>query len=147
VTVVRARPQRLRRVCWASAGAIVVVFVLLGFALHGSNNGNGVVFHTGDQIATGGLGLLVAAAVLTLTRPYVEADDSHVRIRNIVGSYDLPWSVVRGVRFDPGSPWATLDLADDDEVAVMAVQAVDKDYAVTAVTGLRSLLAAHQQVP
>ncbi len=143
MTVVRARPQRLRRVCWASAVGIVVVFAVLGFFLHG-NNGNGVAFHTGDQIAVGGLGVLAAAAVLTLTRPLVEADERHIRIRNVLGSYDLPWTMVRAVRFDPGSPWVTLDLADDAQVAVMAVQAVDKEYALQAVTGLRSLLAAHE---
>ncbi len=145
VTVVRARPQRLRRVCWASAGAIFVVFAAMGLLLRGTN-GNGVSFHPGDRLAVGGVGLLAAAAVLTLTRPSVEADAERIRVRNVLGSYDLPWAVVRAVRFDAGSPWVTLDLADDEQVAVMAVQAVDKEYAVTAVNGLRSLFAAAQQL-
>ncbi len=143
MTVVRARPQRVRRVCLASAAGIVGLFALFGFLLHG-NNGNGVPFHTGDQIALAGLGLLFAAGVLTLTRPRVEADERHIRVRNVLGSYDLPWAVVRAIRFDPGSPWMTLELADDDQVAVMAVQAVDKEYALEAVTGLRALFAEQQ---
>ncbi|PZS34275.1 MAG: hypothetical protein DLM59_05065 [Pseudonocardiales bacterium] len=103
---------------------------------------HGVVFHTGDQVAMAGLGVLLAAAVLAFTRPQVEADERHIRVRNVIGSYDLPWEVVRSVRFDRSSPWVTLDLADDDQVAVMAVQAADKSYALTAVTGLRELLVA-----
>jgi Bacterial PH domain len=80
--------------------------------------------------------------VLTLTRPRVEADAEGIRVRNLLGSYELPWAVVRAVRFGRGAPWATLDLRDDDVVAVMAVQAVDKQYAVDAVRGLRALHAA-----
>jgi hypothetical protein len=141
VTVVRARPQRLRRVCWLSAAAIVAVFVAFGGMLNG-RPGSGMVFHAGDRLAVGGIGVVAALAVLSLTRPRVEADEHRIRIRNVLGSYDLPWEVVSAVRFDATSPWVVLDLADDDEVAVMAVQAVDKQYAVEAVTGLRSLLAA-----
>ena len=43
---------------------------------------------------------------------------------------DLPWEVVRGVTFGRGAPWLTLDLHDDERVAVMAVQMSAKDYAV-----------------
>jgi hypothetical protein len=47
--------------------------------------------------------------------------------------------VVRAVRFDRNSPWATLDLFDDDQVSVHALQAADKDYAVQGVRTLRAL--------
>ncbi|MDP9239589.1 MAG: PH domain-containing protein [Actinomycetota bacterium] len=141
MTSVRARPQRLRRVCWVSAAAIIVAFCGLALTLR-QRDDHGVVFHTGDQVAMAGLGVLLALGVLAFTRPSVEADERHIRIRNVIGAYDLPWELVRSVRFDRGSPWVTLDLADDDQVAVMAVQAADKGYALTAVTGLRELLAA-----
>ena len=58
---------------------------------------------------------------------------------NVVGGYDLPWSVVRAVRFDRNSPWATLELANDEQVSVHALQAADKDYAVDGVRALRAL--------
>ena len=48
----------------------------------------------------------------------------------MIGGYDLPWEVVRGIRFERGNPWVTLELEDDDVVAVMAVQAADKEHAV-----------------
>jgi Bacterial PH domain len=48
---------------------------------------------------------------------------------------------VAGVRLDDGSPWASLDLQDDDTVALLAVQANDGLYAVETVLELRRLLA------
>jgi len=63
----------------------------------------------------------------------------HIKIRNVVGGYDLPWSVVRAVRFDRNSPWATLELTNDEQVSVHALQAADKDYAVDGVRALRAL--------
>jgi hypothetical protein len=103
------------------------------------------VFQRGDQVAMIGLGVLAAAGILMFTRPRVEADGAGVRVRNIVGSYELPWDLVREVRFSRGAPWASLELTDDDVVAVMAVQAADKERAVEAVRSLRALLAAHRQ--
>jgi hypothetical protein len=140
--VVRARPQRLRVVCWISAAAIVLFFAAVGTALRGSTEGGGA-FAAGDQWAMVGLGLLLAGGVLLLTRPRVEADAHSIRVRNVFGGYDLPWSLVRAVRFNDGSPWASLELLDDETIAVLAVQANDKQYAVDAVRGLRRLLAEH----
>jgi hypothetical protein len=60
-------------------------------------------------------------------------------VQNIIGGYRLPWDVVRKVRFDRGQPWLYLELENDDTVAVLAVQAVDKQHAVEAVRKLRSL--------
>ena len=49
---------------------------------------------------------------------------------------------MRAVSFARTSSWATLQLENDDEVAVLAVQAVDKERAVQAVDALRALHAA-----
>jgi len=43
------------------------------------------------------------------------------------------------VRFDRNSPWAQLELHDDEQVSIHALQAVDKDYAVEGVRKLRAL--------
>jgi hypothetical protein len=144
--VVHARPQRLRVVCWVSALVIVAVFTLVASALRGGTEGGGT-FAAGDQAAMVGLGVLLAAGVLAMSRPRLVADADGLRIRNIVGGYTLPWAVVRSIRFDDHSPWVSLELADDDTVPVMAVQAADKAYAVSAVRRLRALLEAHQAEP
>jgi hypothetical protein len=139
------RPRRLRVVCWVSAIAIAIVFTAVSFGLHGSlGDGAPGAFQRGDQAAMIGLGLLAAAGVLAFARPRVVADERGIRVRNVVGGYELPWEVVRSVRFGRGSAWAALELEDDDLVSVMAVQANDKEYAVEAVRSLRALLEANR---
>ncbi|MDR7277488.1 PH domain-containing protein [Catenuloplanes atrovinosus] len=138
--VVRLRPQRVRVVCYVAAAAVVVVFTLVGLGLSGRiNDETAAVFQTGDQIAMIVLGVLAAAGVLLFTRPRVEADAKGIRVRNLLGGYELPWEVVRRIRFDQHSPWAFLELADDESVAVLALQAADRDYAVQGVRALRAL--------
>jgi hypothetical protein len=141
--VVRVRPRRIRLVCWVSAVVLVVLFTAIATTLSGpTGNGYGT-FQRGDQVAMIGLGVLFALGALLFTRPRVEADARGVRVRNIVGSYELPWEVVRGVRFDRGAPWAALELHDDDLLPVVALQAADKQLAVDVVRALRRLHQAH----
>jgi hypothetical protein len=136
------RPRKLLWVCRAAALGLVVVFGVVA-ALLPSRQGEGdAAFGVGDQIAFFCIGLLLAWAALQFTRVRVDADESGVRIRNYVGEKALPWQVVAAVRMDDGAPWASLDLHDDDTVALLAVQANDGARAVEAVLELRRLLAA-----
>ncbi|HZN17050.1 MAG TPA: PH domain-containing protein [Micromonosporaceae bacterium] len=144
---VRIRPRRVRVVAWVAAVAVVVVSAAVATGLRGSTGAGTAVFQPGDQIAMIGLGLVGAAAILAFTRPLVEADSERIRIRNIVGGYELPWQVVRAVRFEHGASWATLELADDDVVSVLAVQRADKEHAVRAVRALRTLLEESRATP
>nr|WP_223884608.1 PH domain-containing protein [Micromonospora craniellae] len=140
---IRLRPHRIRLVCWISAVVLVVVFALIATTLTGpTGNGYGT-FQRGDQFAMIGLGVLFALGTLLFTRPRVEADAHRIRVRNIIGSYELPWEVVRGIRFDRGAPWAALELYDDDLMPVVALQAADKQLAVDGVRALRRLHQAH----
>jgi hypothetical protein len=88
------------------------------------------------------LGLVLGAGVLTLGRPRVDADADGVRVRNLFGARELPWTAVQAIRFDRRFKWATLLLTNDDEFAVLAVQGADGERAAAAVEGLRALLAA-----
>jgi hypothetical protein len=144
VTVIR--PRKLRVVARAAAGALVLVFGVLAYLLPARQGGGPAAFGLSDQIAFFGLGLLLAGAVYGFARATVEADATGIRIRNYyVGEKYLPWPVVAAVRLDEGSPWASLDLQDDDTVALLAVQANDGAFAVDAVVELRRLLAASRQ--
>ncbi|WP_218617851.1 PH domain-containing protein [Cryptosporangium aurantiacum] len=144
--VVRARPHRLTIVAWILAVAIVVIFgvvaVLLGRPTTTEDPDVGAPFGIGDQLGMVFLGILMAGGVLSLTRPRVVADAHQVKVQNVVGGITVPWTLVRGVRFDQHSPWAALELLDDELVSVLAVQAADKQRAVDAVRGLRRLHAA-----
>ncbi|ASW54702.1 PH domain-containing protein [Plantactinospora sp. KBS50] len=141
--VVRLRPLRARLVCWISAAAVLIVFTAVATSLHGSTGEGRATFQRGDQLAMVGLGVLAALGILLFTRPRVEADDRGVRVRNIIGAYDLPWDVVKAVRFGRGSPWASLELYDDESVQLLAVQAADKERAVAGVRELRRLHERH----
>ncbi|MCU7728972.1 PH domain-containing protein [Actinoplanes sp. KI2] len=139
-SVVEYRPKKIRWVAGSTAAGVVVLFTAISFGLHGSAGfDNSGKFERGDQTAMIGLGILIALGILAFCRPRVTADDDHIKIRNVVGGYDLPWSVVRAVRFDRNSPWAQLELTNDEQVSIHALQAADKDYAVDGVRALRAL--------
>jgi hypothetical protein len=142
---VRFRPRRIRVVAWVAAVVTVAAAVGLAVALRGPIGEGLAGFGTADRVALVGLGLIGAAALLSLTRPLVEADADGVRVRNVIGDHRLPWGVVRAIRFERGASWATLELQDDDVLGVLAVQAVDKQHAVEAVRALRARHAAHQR--
>jgi hypothetical protein len=134
------RPKRIRWVAGAGAIAVVVLFTVISFGLKGSSGfDNSGTFERGDQSAMIGLGVLIGLGILAFCRPRVSAGPAGIKIRNVVGGYELPWAVVRAVRFDRNSPWATLDLYDDEQVSVHALQAADKEYAVDGVRKLRAL--------
>jgi hypothetical protein len=138
---VSAVPRRMRQLC--ALVAAVVFGVLLYVALTLQSSSTGVVsFGTVDQIAIAGLGVALAAGILALGRSRVDADADGIRFRNVALGHELPWSAVRAVAFDRKSSWASLVLENDDEVALLAIQAVDRERAVAAVEGLRALRAA-----
>jgi hypothetical protein len=144
---VTAFAHKARKVAWVAAVLIFLVFGGIAFTLRGYTDSGKSVFHVEDQVAMTLLGLVAAVGVLWFTRPRIIADDEGIRVRNLLGWIDIPWEVISAVRFDRGSPWAMIDLADDDVIAVMAVQAADKDYAITTVRALRAMLAAHHPRP
>ncbi|WP_460682995.1 PH domain-containing protein [Modestobacter lapidis] len=137
---VSAVPHRLRLICVLAAAAIVAVMTVVAVLLTSSTTGV-VAFQTADQVAMVLLGLALGGGVLLMARPRVDADATRIRVRNVLATHELPWSVVRAVRFDRHSPWASLLLSNGDELSVLAVQAADKGRAVDAVEGLRALLA------
>lgn len=130
---------------WFAAGAAVIIVgtgIALGVLLKVSSSG--VIFQTADQVAIGLLGAIMAGAVLLFTRPRLRVGRPGVAVRNLFGSRLIPWSEVVGVSFPRGARWARVDLADDEYVPVMAIQAVDKDRAVAAMDGVRELLARYR---
>lgn len=139
------RPRKLVLVCRVGAVAIVVVFGAVATTLRTA--GAGQIFGLADQIAMFVLGLLLGGGLLSLTRARVEADATGVRVRNVVSDKAIPWQVVRAVRLDDGSPWASLELEDDDTLAMLGIQANDGALAVDGVLALRRLLRESRTAP
>jgi hypothetical protein len=127
------RPKRVRVACAIGAVSIFALFTVIGVALTNST------FKSSDKYAMIGLGVVFALGILLIARPRVRADAEGVSIQNIIGGYRLPWTAIRKVTFNRGQPWLYFELENDDTVAVLAVQAVDKEHAVEAVRCLRSL--------
>lgn len=136
-----ARPRRLR-IAAAIAALVVVAAFIVATALLSKRTEGGGTFQRGDQVALLILGALIAAGLLLFTRPLVGVDGDTVVVRNFLASRRLPLAVVVGVRFADGSPWATLELADDEQVSLLAIQAADKQRAVQAVDRLRTVVQA-----
>ncbi|SNR88328.1 PH domain-containing protein [Blastococcus mobilis] len=136
-----AVPRRLRLLLALLGAVVVAVMVFVAAGLKETTN-TVVTYRTSDQVAMVGLGLVLAAGILFLGRSRVDADADGVRVRNVVVRHELPWQAVRAVRFERKSPWASLLLENDDEISLLAVQAVDKEHAVRAVESLRALHAA-----
>jgi hypothetical protein len=140
------RPRRLLVVCRAAGAVLLLVFGVVAYLLPRGTAG-GEQFGPPDQIAFFLIGALLASLVLRFTRVRALADERGVLVRNYLGEKFVPWQVVAGVRLDDGSPWASLDLHDDDTIALLAVQANDGARAVDAVVALRALLAEARQHP
>ncbi|OLF14463.1 hypothetical protein BLA60_00625 [Actinophytocola xinjiangensis] len=120
--------------------AIVAVVLLAAFTVAGVlmlREHTGAYFRLSDQLAMIGIGLFLAAGALWFARPRVRAGEGGVEVRNMVGTRHFPWTDVRGVSFPDGAPWARLELADDEYVPLVAVQAIDGERAVTAMRTLR----------
>ena len=160
--VVTSAPGRLSRVAWAMAVVVAVGSVALALALDGvvagsaaSGNagaGSGKDFEGGIRYGiqftplTRGMiaafGLACAGLLLLFTRPRLRADSEGLHVRNAGGWRHLPWGVVRDVQLDESRSWMVVDLADDETVSVLAVQASDGERAREVVRRVRAL---HEQ--
>lgn len=69
----------------------------------------------------------LAASALLLRYGLIEARPSPAGlvVRNLLTTRRLEWAEILRMQFGRGAPWVTLDLADTDVVAVMAIQKAD----------------------
>lgn len=133
------RPLKSRIGAWVGAIVFAGSSFALSFSLGARTEGGGA-FHPADQAAMIGLGIVGAGIILSFLRLRVRADENGIEVRNVVSTHRLPWEVVVDVNLPDRVQWATLELADDDEISIMAVQVTDKGRAVAAIKHLRALL-------
>ncbi len=133
------RPRRGRVMPLLMAGAVLVVCAVAAVLL-----GQGREWGPADQVALVGLGVAVAAFLLRYATIRAVPDVEGLTVRNLVATRRVPWGEVADVRFDDGAPWVTLDLTDDDELAVMAIQRADGETARGEARRLGSLVARHR---
>ncbi len=136
------RPHRTPLFAYAAAFLIAAAHIAVGVLL--KIKSSGVIFQTADQVAMALLGLVIAGVVLLFARPRLRVGAAGLSVRNLLGYRLIRWPDVVGVSFPAGARWARIDLPDDEYIPVMAIQAVDKDRAVTAMDTVRSLLARYR---
>ncbi|RRS01841.1 PH domain-containing protein [Glycomyces terrestris] len=133
------RPRNSRIGAWIGAAVAFFGFTGLSFTL-GSATVEGGAVTIADQAAMIGLGVIGAGIALSFLRLRVRADDKGIEVRNVTSTRFFPWQVVTAVNFTDKMTWATVELADDDEMSIMAVQVSDKERALAAIKHLRALL-------
>lgn len=138
------KPRKSRIGAWIGATAFAGSAFALSFTL-GTRTPEGGTITWADQAAMVGLGLIGAGIILSFLRLRVRADERGIEVRNVVSTHRLPWEVVVEVSLPDRMQWAIMELADDDELSIMAIQITDKERAVTAVKHLRALLEASRR--
>ncbi len=131
------RPRRAVLVSRIVAGVLAVLFILAG-VLSG-HSATGVNFRVDDQVAVIVFGLLLALAVLTLTRPRVRVGESGVVVRNVLGDNEFQWKDILGVSIPDKKAWARLELVGDEYMPMMAIRVNDGDRAAQAMDRFREL--------
>ena len=135
--MLQVRPRRITILASIAATLVIGSMVVIGLLLRDTNEG--VTFTVNDQIGLIGIGLVLGAAIMTAARPRLRADENGMSVRNVFGETFVPWSLVLRVAFPSGAHWAELQMPDDEVKAVMAIQAMDRGRAVTALERLRAL--------
>lgn len=131
------RPTRSPRYAWAIAIILVILHVTFGALMRVSNTGTH--FRVTDEVGLAMIGVVLAGCVLLFTRPRLRVGPDGVAVRNLLAERLFGWESVRGIWYPDKGAWARLELPEYEHVAVMAVQALDGDRAVAAMTRFREL--------
>ena len=129
-------PRRARPVAWGVAAAWLLLMLGLAFLLP-------VDMRWSDRAGFIVVGLAVAWFMYRQATVAATPTEHGLRVRNLILSRELDWAEIVGVRFGGGAPWVSLDLADGDTLAVMAVQRADGELAVAESRRLATLVARH----
>lgn len=139
---VSARPVKAVRYAVLAAVVVLVLFGVAALILR-STSDDGVGFTAADQVGIAGTGVLVALAILCLTRPRLRADARGVDTRGFFTGYrHVDWPLVTAVEFPPKARFARLVLPGDELIVLYAVQRGDGERSVEVMQGLRTLFAA-----
>jgi hypothetical protein len=120
------RPRRARVVGFAFAAGIVVVMVGVSILLSFSPDSG---WTWSDTVSAVVFAALVAGVLVRLVSVRAKVTDGELVVRNVVFTRRVEWRAIVAVRFGGADPWLTLDLDDGENLAVMAVQRADGQYA------------------
>ncbi|HET6969247.1 MAG TPA: PH domain-containing protein [Ornithinibacter sp.] len=133
----RPRRGRVMPLVMATVALLVCAGVALGMGASGG-------WTAGDQVTLMAFGAALAAFLWRYASIRAVPDADGLTVRNLVVTRRVTWDEVVEVTFAEGAPWVSLELADDDELAVMAVQRADGDLARAEAQRLADLVARHR---
>jgi hypothetical protein len=133
------RPRRGRVMPLVMAAVTVVLCAAVAVGMRASGQ-----WALGDQLSLLGFGAALAAFLLRYAGIRAVPDAEGLTVRNLVVTRRVAWDEVVEVTFREGAPWVTLELADDDELAVMAVQRADGELARAEAHRLAALVDRHR---
>ncbi|GAA3046805.1 PH domain-containing protein [Gordonia defluvii] len=152
------RPHRL--VVWSGVAAAVVLLIhaIFGYLLTKSQlvvfghtfvfGDNGVRnIGSADQWAIMLIGVIVAGAILLLTRPRVRVGPSGVAVRNLIGERAFGWGEIDGISYPERGSSAWLEFPHDEHIPVLAIRLGDGERAVEAMERVRELQARYRTAP
>jgi hypothetical protein len=135
------RPRMMSRIAIGVAAVIAAAGIIVAFL---NNRSSGAILRAADQIAMGGLALVLAGAVLLLVRPRLKAGPTGLAVRTLLEYRVIPWSEVVDFSFPPGRRWARIDLPANEYVPVVAIQSIDGYHAVEAMDTVRDMMARYR---
>lgn len=89
------------------------------------------------------LGCGIAGLLLRYSLIEARPDERGVVVRNLFTTRRLEWAQIVRMQFGGGAPWVSLDLADTDTVAVMAIQKADGAHGRAHAARLSALIDYH----
>lgn len=133
-------PRRARIVSSIAALGVVVVFTIVAINVPRGGSAGWTGF---DSVMLVVVAVAIAAFLLRYARVGAWPDEQGLRVRNLLVTRRLDWAQIVAVQYGGGQPWAVLDLADTEQLAVMAIQRSDGPVAMREAQRLAALIATH----
>lgn len=130
-------PRRGRPVAYGLAVVQFVLLAAIGLLVPGGEGGFGIA----DRLLMVATGALIAFILWRLGRVRAEVDQEGLVVRNLIYTTRRAWPEIVSVQFGGGAPWVVLDLADGDNLTVMAIQRSDGEFAEREATRMATLVA------
>lgn len=132
------RSRRLRVIAIPVAIVVLAIHITFGLLLTISDTGPDNIGWS-DQAAVISIGVIIAGAVMLLTRPRLRVGRRGVSVRNLATERLFEWNEVCGLTYPDKGFGGQLELPGDEHVPVLAIQAGDGDRAVAAMERYRDI--------
>lgn len=143
----RDDPYATFRPRWGSRVPRVLAIVVFVAAALGAVTIPGADWTIVDRFFFFALGAMTAGLLWRYSRIEARPGRQGLVVRNLFLTRRLTWQEIVRMQFGGGAPWVSLDLADTDTVAVMAIQKADGAHGRAMAARLAALIEYHGDLP